>query len=137
MNIAVIGTGYVGLVTGSVFADLGNDVICVDKIKDRIDQLIGGNIPFYEPGLEEMVKRNIEEGRLSFTTDLPSAVQKGDVIFIAVGTPPKENGESDLSQVEEVAQAIGHSIDRYKVIVNKSSVPVGTGNLVRNIIEKT
>ena len=137
MNIAVIGTGYVGLVTGSVFADLGNDVICVDKIKDRIDQLIDGNIPFYEPGLEEMVKRNIEEGRLSFTTDLPSAVQKGDVIFIAVGTPPKENGESDLSQVEEAAQAFGHSIDRYKVIVNKSTVPVGTGNLVRNIIEKT
>jgi UDPglucose 6-dehydrogenase len=136
VNIAVIGTGYVGLVTGSVFADLGNDVICVDKVKDRIDQLSIGNIPFYEPGLEEMVKRNQEEGRLSFSTDLAFAVQKADVIFIAVGTPAKENGESDLSQVEEAAEGIGRALDRYKVIVNKSTVPVGTGNLVKNIIER-
>ena len=136
MNIAVIGTGYVGLVTGSVFADLGNDVICVDKDENRIVQLSQGKIPFYEPGLEELVKRNMEDHRLSFSTDLASAVKKGDVIFIAVGTPSKENGETDLSQVEEAAEAIGHNIDRYKVIVNKSTVPVGTGNLVRNIIEK-
>ena len=136
MNIAVIGTGYVGLVTGSVFADLGNDVICVDKDENRIVQLSQGKIPFYEPGLEELVKRNMEDHRLSFSTDLASAVKKGDVIFIAVGTPSKENGETDLSQVEEAAEAIGHNIDRYKVIVNKSTVPVGTGNLVKNIIEK-
>ncbi|HET6266759.1 MAG TPA: UDP-glucose/GDP-mannose dehydrogenase family protein [Acidobacteriota bacterium] len=136
MNIAVIGTGYVGLVTGSVFADLGNDVICVDKDADRIKMLIAGKIPFYEPGLEELVKRNMEEGRLSFTTDLNLGVKKSDVIFIAVGTPPKESGESDLSQVQEVAEAIGRAIDRYKVIVNKSTVPVGTGNVVKNIVER-
>ena len=135
MNIAVIGTGYVGLVTGSVFADMGNDVICVDKIKTRIRRLSHGKVPIYEPGLEEMVHRNLDEGRLTFTTDLDSAVRKSDVIFIAVGTPPKENGETDLSQVESVASGIGKSMDRYKVIVNKSTVPVGTGNLVKNIIE--
>jgi UDPglucose 6-dehydrogenase len=136
VNIAVIGIGYVGLVTGSVFADMGNDVICVDKIKTRIRQLGQGKVPIYEPGLEEMVRRNLDEGRLSFTTDLQTAVKKSDVIFIAVGTPPKENGETDLSQVEEVAEGIGKAIDRYKVIVNKSTVPVGTGNLVKNIIER-
>lgn len=136
MNIAVIGTGYVGLVTGSVFADMGNDVICVDKERSRIESLSKGILPFYEPGLEELVERNLEEGRLSFTTDLPWAVRKSDVIFIAVGTPARENGESDLSQVEEAAQAIGRSLDHYKVIVNKSTVPVGTGNLVRNIIDR-
>lgn len=135
MNIAVIGTGYVGLVTGSVFADMGNDVICVDKERTRIESLSSGVIPFYEPGLEELVKRNLEEGRLTFTTDLAPSVVKSDVIFIAVGTPSKENGEADLSQVEEAATAIGQAMDRYKVIVNKSTVPVGTGNLVRNIIE--
>ncbi len=137
MNIAVIGTGYVGLVTGSVFADLGNDVICVDKLKERIRRLSKGMVPIYEPGLEEMVKRNLEEKRLAFTSDLQDAVRKSDVIFIAVGTPAKENGETDLSQVEEVAKGIGMGIDHYKVIVNKSTVPVGTGNLVKNIIEQT
>jgi UDPglucose 6-dehydrogenase len=136
VNIAVIGTGYVGLVTGSVFADMGNDVICVDKEKRRIEQLSKGVVPFYEPGLEELVERNLEEGRLTFTSDLTGAVKKSDVIFVAVGTPPKENGESDLSQVEEAAEAIGLAMDRYKVIVNKSTVPVGTGNLVKNIIER-
>ncbi len=136
MNIAVIGTGYVGLVTGSVFADLGNDVICVDKDSNRIEQLLQGKIPFYEPGLEELVKRNMDDHRLSFTTDLPSAVKKSDVIFIAVGTPSKANGETDLSQVENAAEGIGHALDKYKVIVNKSTVPVGTVNIVKNIIEK-
>ena len=136
MNIAVIGTGYVGLVTGSVFADMGNDVICVDRIKSRIRMLSQGKIPIYEPGLEEMVTRNLEEGRLTFTTELDNAVRKSDVIFIAVGTPPKANGETDLSQVEKAAEGIGRVIDKYKVIVNKSTVPVGTGNLVRNIIER-
>ncbi|MCI0442947.1 UDP-glucose/GDP-mannose dehydrogenase family protein [bacterium] len=136
MNIAVIGTGYVGLVTGSVFADLGNDVICVDKDSNRIEQLLQGKIPFYEPGLEELVKRNMDDHRLSFTTDLTSAVKKSDVIFIAVGTPSKANGETDLSQVQQAAEGIGHALDRYKVIVNKSTVPVGTVNIVKNIIEK-
>jgi UDPglucose 6-dehydrogenase len=136
VNISVIGTGYVGLVTGSVFADMGNDVICVDKIKSRIRNLSHGKVPIYEPGLEEMVHRNLDEKRLSFTTDLPEAVKKSDVLFIAVGTPPKENGETDLSHVEKVAEGIGLAMDRYKVIVNKSTVPVGTGNLVRNIIER-
>lgn len=136
MNIAVIGTGYVGLVTGSVFSDLGNDVICVDKDLNRIQQLSQGKIPFYEPGLEELVKRNMDDHRLSFTTDLPTAVKKSDVIFIAVGTPSKTNGETDLSQVEEAAKGIGLALDRYKVIVNKSTVPVGTVNIVKNIIEK-
>jgi UDPglucose 6-dehydrogenase len=136
VNIAVIGTGYVGLVTGSVFADLGNDVICVDKDSNRIEQLLQGKIPFYEPGLEELVKRNMDDHRLSFTTDLSSAVKKADVIFIAVGTPSKANGETDLSQVEAAAEGIGLALDRYKVIVNKSTVPVGTVNIVKNIIEK-
>ena len=136
MNIAVVGTGYVGLVTGSVFSDLGNDVICVDKVRERIRKLSQGKVPIYEPGLEEMVRRNLDESRLTFTTDLTSAVQKSDVIFIAVGTPPKETGETDLSQVEDVAKGIGKAINRYKIIVNKSTVPVGTGNLVRNIIER-
>jgi len=136
LNIAVIGTGYVGLVTGSVFADMGNDVICVDKVKSRIRQLTQGKVPIYEPGLEEMILRNLDEKRLSFTTDLHTAVTKSDVIFIAVGTPPKDNGETDLSQVEKVAEGIGKSINAYKVIVNKSTVPVGTGNLVRNIIDR-
>jgi UDPglucose 6-dehydrogenase len=136
MNIAVIGTGYVGLVTGSVFADMGNDVICVDKEPKRIKQLASGKVPFYEPGLEEIVKRNVDEGRLSFTTDLPSSVKKSDVVFIAVGTPSKKNGEADLSQVEEAAQGIAEAMDRYKIVVNKSTVPVGTGNLVKNIIDR-
>lgn len=136
MNITVIGTGYVGLVTGSVFADMGNDVICVDKERNRIKQLSSGKVPFYEPGLEEIVKRNVDEGRLSFTTDLPNSVKKSEVIFIAVGTPSKANGEADLSQVEEAAKGIGRAIDRYKIVVNKSTVPVGTGNLVKNIIDR-
>lgn len=135
MNIAVIGTGYVGLVTGSVFADMGNDVICVDKDETKVRSLGEGRIPFYEPGLEEIVKRNLDDQRLSFTSNVAEAVKKADVIFIAVGTPPKSDGETDLSQVEDAARSIGLAMDRYKVIVNKSTVPVGTGNLVRNIID--
>jgi UDPglucose 6-dehydrogenase len=134
MNICVVGTGYVGLVTGAVFADLGNDVICVDKVRAKIDSLKAGRMPIYEPGLEEMVARNVEDGRLSFTTDLVAAVGQSDVIFIAVGTPPRETGETDLSHVEAVAAEIGRVMDRYKVIVNKSTVPVGTGELVREVI---
>jgi UDPglucose 6-dehydrogenase len=136
MNICVVGTGYVGLVTGAVFADLGNDVVCVDNDRAKVEALRVGRMPIYEPGLEEMVVRNKEDGRLTFTTDLPAAVRQSDVIFIAVGTPPKETGETDLSHVEAVASEIGRSMDRYKVVVNKSTVPVGTGEFVREVITR-
>lgn len=136
MNVCVIGTGYVGLVTGTVFADLGNEVICVDNVQKKIDDLNEGVMPIYEPGLREMVLRNVEDNRLSFTTDLTAAVKASKVIFIAVGTPPKENGESDLTAIEAVAKEIAPNIDDYKIIVNKSTVPVGTGNFVRKIIDQ-
>ena len=136
MNICVVGTGYVGLVTGAVFADLGNDVVCVDKLRDKIDSLKAGRMPIYEPGLEEMVARNVDDGRLTFTTDLPAGVRQSDVVFIAVGTPPRETGETDLSHVEAVAAEIGRTMDRYKVVVNKSTVPVGTGELVREVVAR-
>src|SRR5215468_1976384 len=136
MNICVVGTGYVGLVTGAVFADLGNDVICVDKDRDKVAALKAGRMPIYEPGLEEMVARNVGDQRLSFTSDLAGGISHSDVIFIAVGTPPKDTGETDLSQVEAVAAEIGRSMERYKVIVNKSTVPVGTGEFVREVIAR-
>ena len=136
MNIAVVGTGYVGLVTGAVFADLGNDVVCVDKDAAKVEMLRAGQMPIYEPGLEELVHRNADDHRLAFTTDLTQAVRRSDIVFIAVGTPPKASGESDLSAVEEVALGIARALDRYKVIVNKSTVPVGTGDLVREIIAR-
>jgi UDPglucose 6-dehydrogenase len=123
-------------VTGAVFADLGNDVICVDNALKKIEALRAGQMPIYEPGLEEMVVRNKDDGRLTFSTDLAAGVRQADVIFIAVGTPPKETGETDLSQVEAVAAEIGRSMDRYKVVVNKSTVPVGTGELVREVITR-
>lgn len=135
MNVCVIGTGYVGLVTGTIFADLGNDVICIDKDVRKVEGLRRGELPIYEPGLEEMVKRNIEEKRLSFSTSIAEGVKKALVIFIAVGTPPKENGETDLSYVEGVAREIAEHMDGYKIIVNKSTVPVGTGDFVRKTIE--
>ena len=135
MNICVIGTGYVGLVTGVVFSDLGNDVVCVDQNAAKIDGLNAGVMPIYEPGLEEMVGRNVGDGRLTFTTDLDSAVQKAEIVFIAVGTPPREDGSTDLSYVEGAAKGIARALNRYKVIVNKSTVPVGTGNFVREVIE--
>lgn len=134
MNVCVVGTGYVGLVTGTVFADLGNDVICIDKDPSKVAMLQDGVMPIYEPGLEEMVKRNTEEGRLSFSTNLADGVTRSTVIFIAVGTPPKDNGETDLCYIEEVAKEIAQHIDEYKVIVNKSTVPVGTGDFVRKVI---
>ena len=136
MNICVVGTGYVGLVTGAVFADLGNDVVCVDNATKKIEALRAGQMPIYEPGLEEMVARNKDDGRLTFSTDLTAGVRQADVIFIAVGTPPKESGETDLSHVEAVAAEIGRSMDRYKVVVNKSTVPVGTGEFVREVITR-
>src|SRR6266852_6025106 len=136
MNICVVGTGYVGLVTGAVFADLGNDIVCVDKDRDKIEALRAGRMPIYEPGLEEMVARNVDDRRLSITTDMGAGIRHADVIFIAVGTPPKETGETDLSHVEAVAAEIGRGMDRYKVVVNKSTVPVGTGELVREVIAR-
>ena len=136
MNICVIGTGYVGLVTGAVFADLGNEVICVDKDESKIQMLKDGIMPIYEPGLEEMVTRNVEDGRLAFSTNLADGVVKSEIIFIAVGTPPKDDGKTDLHAVESAAKGIAMHIDRYKVIVNKSTVPIGTGDYVRDIIER-
>lgn len=135
MNICVIGTGYVGLVTGAVFADLGNDIICVDNDEKKIEMLNKSIMPIYEPGLEEMVSRNFSDKRLIFTSDLDMGVKKSDVIFIAVGTPSKENGETDLTYIEGAARGIAKYIDKYKVIVNKSTVPVGTGDFVKEIIE--
>ncbi len=135
MNICVIGTGYVGLVTGCVFSDLGNDVICVDKNPEKIAMLHRGEMPIYEPGLEELVRRNVDDKRLTFTEDIASAVEHSDVVFICVGTPPLENGDPDMSYIQGAAKEIARSLNRYKVIVNKSTVPVGTGNLVREIIE--
>ena len=135
MNICVIGTGYVGLVTGVVFADLGNDVICVDRMEEKIASLQAGIMPIYEPGLEELASRNVAEGRLTFTTNLDDAVRKSEVVFICVGTPPQEDGSTDLSQVEGAARGVAAALDRYKVIVNKSTVPVGTGEFVRSVVE--
>ena len=136
MNICVIGLGYVGLTAGAVFSDLGNDVICVDIDKEKVDALQKGIMPIYEPGLKEILLRNLEEGRLSLTTDTEDAVRNSEIIFICVGTPPKDTGETDLSQVEAAAKSIAKGLDQYKVIVNKSTVPVGTGDLVRQIIDK-
>jgi UDPglucose 6-dehydrogenase len=136
MNICVVGTGYVGLVTGAVFADLGNDVVCVDNDAAKITELIAGQMPIYEPGLEEMVSRNLADGRLAFTTDLTAAVRRAVIVFITVGTPPKADGQADLSAVESVARGIGQAMERYTVVVNKSTVPVGTGEFVREVIER-
>jgi len=136
MNICVVGTGYVGLVTGAVFADLGNDVVCVDNDAAKITALEAGRMPIYEPGLEEMVGRNAADGRLSFTLDLATAVRRSVIVFITVGTPPKPDGQADLGSVEDVARGIGQAMERYTVVVNKSTVPVGTGDFVREVIER-
>ncbi len=136
MDICVIGCGYVGLVTGAVFADLGNEIVCVDVVEEKIRQLNNAIMPIYEPGLQEMVQHNLGDRRLSFTTSLEVGMDKAEIVFICVGTPPKENGETDLSQVEAAARGIARYLRRYTVIVNKSTVPVGTGDLVREIIER-
>ncbi|MBI3393747.1 MAG: UDP-glucose/GDP-mannose dehydrogenase family protein [Nitrospirae bacterium] len=137
MNICVVGTGYVGLVTGTCFSEFGLKVTCVDNDEAKIASLQNGRVPFFEPGLEEMVRKNMREGQLSFTTDLSRAVDKALVILIAVGTPPRDDGSADLSYVEEVARAIGTHINGYKVVVTKSTVPVGTGERIREIILST
>ncbi len=126
MNIAVVGTGYVGLVAGTCFADTGNEVICVDIDQKKIDSLKKGAVPIYEPGLKDMVTRNVKEDRLSFTTNIKKAVEEAQIIFIAVGTPPNEDGSADLKHVLAVARDSGKYMNGYKVIVNKSTVPVGT-----------
>jgi UDPglucose 6-dehydrogenase len=131
MHVAVIGSGYVGLVAGACLAETGNDVTCVDVDADKIARLQRNEIPIYEPGLEPMVKRNQDEGRLTFTTDLGSAVRSSRVIFIAVGTPPGEDGSADLKHVLAVARAIGRNMNEPKIIVTKSTVPVGTAEKVR------
>lgn len=134
-NIAVVGTGYVGLVTGTCLSDFGLNVICVDNNKDKIENLNDGIIPIYEPGLESIIERNAYYRRLSFTTNIKEAVEASDVIFIAVGTPPAEDGSADLRYVKEVAADIARYMNGYKIIVNKSTVPVGTGKLVTKIIK--
>ncbi|MCP4229879.1 MAG: UDP-glucose/GDP-mannose dehydrogenase family protein [bacterium] len=134
MKISVMGTGYVGLVTGTCFADLGNDVICADIDEDKIATLKRGESPIYEPRLTEMMQMNAKMGRLRFTTDIEEAVKASKVIFVAVGTPPGPEGEADLSQVHAVAEAVGKAMDGYRVVVNKSTVPVGTGFSVRKTI---
>ncbi|MDY6915362.1 MAG: UDP-glucose/GDP-mannose dehydrogenase family protein, partial [Candidatus Cloacimonadota bacterium] len=134
MKLAVIGTGYVGLVTGTCFAEMGNDVICVDNDSKKIEILNNGGIPIWEPGLEEMVKRNHQQKRLNFTTDIKKAVENSDILFIAVGTPPGEDGSADLQYVLAVAKDIAAYMDGYKIVVDKSTVPVGTADKVTETV---
>lgn len=136
MQICVIGTGYVGLVVGTCLAEMGNNVICVDNDIKKLELLEKGIVPIYEPGLEDLIRVNVGEKRLEFSSDLPIAVQKSQVCFIAVGTPQSEDGAADLQYVEAVAESIGKAINGYKVIVDKSTVPVGTADRVTNIIKK-
>ncbi|MBN1822318.1 MAG: UDP-glucose/GDP-mannose dehydrogenase family protein, partial [Prolixibacteraceae bacterium] len=134
MKISVIGTGYVGLVSGTCFAETGINVVCVDVDEQKIYQLNNGKIPIYEPGLHDIYQRNVEKGRLSFTTDLVSSLEDAEAVFIAVGTPPDENGSADLKYVLNVAHEIGKHIDHYMVIVTKSTVPVGTSEKVKEVL---
>lgn len=136
MNIAIVGTGYVGLVTGACFAEVGINVTCVDIDAQKIENLRQGIIPIYEPGLDELVKRNSEAGRLKFTTSLEECINEVEVVFCAVGTPPDQDGSADLHYVIEVARTFGRLIDRYAILVTKSTVPVGTSKLVRAAIEE-
>jgi UDPglucose 6-dehydrogenase len=136
MNICVIGTGYVGLITGVCFAEFGVNVICVDNNPKKINSLKKGTVPFYEPGVEELLERNLKAGHIKFTTNIAEAVSSSLVIFIAVGTPPRGDGSADMQHVEEVAREIASHINSYKVIVTKSTVPVGTGERLRKIISK-
>lgn len=136
MHISVIGTGYVGLVSGACFAEFGIEVICVDKVKEKIDMLDAGEIPIYEPGLDVIISKNVKEGRLKFTTDIAEGIKNSLAIFIAVGTPPNEDGSPDMTAVWQVAKEICEHMDEYKVIVNKSTVPVGTGKKLKAFIDK-
>lgn len=136
MRICVIGTGYVGLVAGTCLADMGNDVICVDNDLEKLTKLNDGIVPIYEPGLEELIKANVTEGRLKFSSDLDNAIKQSLVCFIAVGTPQGQDGAANMQYVMDVAEGIGKSIDGYKVIVDKSTVPVGTADKVTEVIKK-
>jgi UDPglucose 6-dehydrogenase len=136
MHICVVGTGYVGLVTGACLADFGISVTCVDNDEDKIAKLLDGEIPIYEPGLDALVEKNAKAGRLQFSTDLAPTIQHALAIFIAVGTPPKEDGSADLSYVVQVAEAIADNLNGYKVVVTKSTVPIGTGQLIEKIIKE-
>lgn len=136
MNIAIVGTGYVGLVSGTCFAEMGVNVTCVDNNKDKIQSLLAGEIPIYEPGLDNLVKRNVEANRLHFTTDLTSCLDDVEIVFSAVGTPPDEDGSADLKYVLEVASVFGRYIKKYTVLVTKSTVPVGTANKVKEVIQQ-
>lgn len=136
MNIAIVGTGYVGLVSGTCFAEMGIDVTCVDIDRQKIDRLQNGEIPIYEPGLEDMVKRNVDAGRLHFTTDLATCLDKVEVVFSAVGTPPDEDGSADLKYVLAVARTFGQHIKKYTILVTKSTVPVGTAQKVKTAIQE-
>lgn len=136
LNIGVIGTGYVGLVQGVIMAEFGMNVTCMDVIEEKITMLRKGQVPIYEPGLKDLMDKNVEDERLKFSTDMKSTTENSDVIFIAVGTPPKDDGSADLTYVLEVAQNIATYMNGYKVIVDKSTVPVGTGKLVRETIQK-
>lgn len=137
MNISIIGSGYVGLVTGACFADLGNNVMCMDQDVEKIKLLKKGGVPIYEPGLEELVKKNRKNKRLGFTTNMQDAIHFGEVIFICVGTPPRDNGEADLSAVEHVAHEIAKNIKEYRLIVEKSTVPVETGHQLQQTIQES
>ena len=135
MNISIVGTGYVGLVTGTCFADVGNQVLCVDSDQKKIDLLMAGQVPIFEPGLKNLVKSGVAQNRLKFTTDIAAAVAHAKIIFIAVGTPPGEDGSADLSHVLAVAKSIGQNLQDYRVIVTKSTVPVGTAEQVRATVQ--
>ncbi|HEX8722160.1 MAG TPA: UDP-glucose/GDP-mannose dehydrogenase family protein [Pyrinomonadaceae bacterium] len=136
MHIAVIGTGYVGLVTGACFAEFGTSVTCVDVDAEKIERLKRGEIPIYEPGLDQLVAKNVQAGRLNFTTDVKAAVEQALVIFLAVGTPPREDGSADLSYIEGAARDVARHMNGYKVVVTKSTVPVGTGERLRRLIRE-
>ena len=135
MNIAIVGTGYVGLVSGTCFAEMGANVTCVDVDKQKVEDLQQGRVPIYEPGLDEMVLRNFREERLKFTTDLSSCLDDVEIVFSAVGTPPDEDGSADLKYVLEVARTIGAHMNKYVLVVTKSTVPVGTANKVKAVIQ--
>src|SRR4051812_21307713 len=136
MNITVVGTGYVGLVSGTCYAESGNEVICVDIDERRIAQLIEGKVPFYEPGLEELVRRNVNEGRLHFTTDIGDAVAQSMVSYIAVGTPMSASGAADLTAIFKAAEDIARAVTGYHIVAIKSTVPVGTNDRVREIVNR-
>lgn len=136
MNIAIVGTGYVGLVSGACFAEMGIDVTCIDINRAKIERLLAGEIPIYEPGLSELVKRNVDAGRLHFTTDLCDCLDRVEVVFSAVGTPPDEDGSADLRHVLEVARTFGRNIRKYTILVTKSTVPVGTAERIKTAIRE-